>query len=107
MAETQEGRRTRAQTRSYWASHVESWGRSGQSKQAYCRAHGLSPASFYRWCGKVASGEKAKPVFVPLRLPVVSPGGYVLELILATGQRLRVGEGVDPAWGSRWPERKR
>ena len=74
---------------------------SGQSKQAYCRAHELSPANFYRWCGKLAGGEKAKPQFAPLRLPVASPGGYVLELILATGRRVRVADGADPAWVSR------
>ena len=101
MAETGEGKKTRAQARAYWQSHVDGWRGSGQNKQAYCRAHSLNPASFYRWCGKLEGGERAKPQFVPLRLPAVSPGGYVVELILATGQRLRVGDGVDPAWVSR------
>lgn len=52
MAETRIGQRkfgTREERRAYWRGHVEAWSESEQSKQGYCRAHGLNPASFYRW----------------------------------------------------------
>ena len=102
MADTQQSKKTtRAERRAYWQSHIEGWKDSGRSKQAYCREHGLNPTSFYRWCGKLEGAETDKPRFVPLRLGVTAQGGYVVELVLATGGLVRVADGADPKWVSR------
>ncbi len=101
MAADPERRTTRAQRRAYWREHIEQCKRSGQSKQAYCRGHGLNPASFYRWCRKLASGGGKAPAFIPLRLPLASEGSYLVELRLSEGRIVRVADGADPAWVSR------
>ena len=91
-------RRSRAERRAEWQTHVERWQRSGQSKLAYCRAHELNPASFYQWCRKLLGGESERPWFVLVHLPVAASS---IELTLSGGQRLRCSEGVDVVWVSR------
>ena len=94
MAETGQGRTRRAQRRAYWRSHVESWGRSGQSKRDYCREHGLNPASFYRWCGQF-HGQREKPLrLVPVRIS----NGYAVELTLGNGMVMRIAGQAEPKW---------
>lgn len=94
----QRGLSTRDERRAYWLAHVEKWQQSGQSKQAYCREHGLKAGSLYRWCAKLHRGEKLKPTFIPVRLPRVTDNGYALELMLVNGGVLRIGADADPAW---------
>ncbi len=89
---------TREARRAYWQAHLEQWKRSGLSKQAYCREHGLKAASLYRWCAKLGDGEKAKPGFIPLRLSSVVANGFALKLTLGDGRVLRIGTAVDPVW---------
>ena len=91
---------TREGRRAYWQSQVRQWQRSGLSKQAYCREHGLKAASLYRWCARLRAGETTQPGFVPVRLPSVGANGYALELMLVNGGVLRIGAGADPLWVS-------
>lgn len=91
---------TREGRRAYWKSHVEQWQRSGQSKQAYCREHGLKPANLYRWCARLREAQETKPGFIPVRLSNVAPNGHVLELVLVDGRMLRMGADTDPVWVS-------
>ena len=72
MAEATPSKRTpRATRRAYWQGHVQRWRTSGQSKQAYCRKHRLKPANLYRWCAKLADGQRQGPRFVPVQLPML------------------------------------
>ena len=96
----QETLSTREGRWAYWKSHVEQWKRSGLSKQAYCREHGLKAASLYRWCTRLRDREKAKPSFIPVRLPSIAANGYALELELVDGRMLRIGADADPVWVS-------
>ncbi len=89
---------TREERRAYWQAQVEQWQRSGLSKQAYCREHGLTAASLYRWCAKLDDGKKAKPGFIPLRLSGVVANGFALELTLGDGRVVRIGSDADPVW---------
>lgn len=101
MVETEETQKSfRAQRRAHWQSHIEDWKRSGQSKQAYCREHGLNRGSFQRWCGRLLRGKPTQLQFIPVRLPSVLSAGYALELTLANGRVLRIGGDADPAWVS-------
>ena len=97
MAETNPTKRTsRVERRAYWQAHVEGWKDSGQSKQAYCRDHGLKPANLYRWCAKLGEGQRQGPRFVPVQLPVLAGNGYAMELELSGGRLLRIGADADP-----------
>lgn len=83
---------TREGRRAYWREHIENWQQSGQSKQAYCREHGLKSASLYRWCGKLLRGEQRRPQFIPVRLPTIPAKRYAIELMLVNGRVLRIGD---------------
>jgi hypothetical protein len=101
MAETTANKRTsRTERRAYWQAHVQGWRDSGQSKQAYCRDHGLKAANLYRWCAKLGDGQRKGPRLVPVQLPMLAGNGYAMELALSGGRVLRVGADVDPHWVS-------
>ena len=79
-----------------WAERIEAQQRSGMSVKQFCRERGLTEYSFYAWRKRL--GEKG-----PVRFALVEKRGArqesaaeaVLELVLATGERLRIGAGVD------------
>lgn len=84
---------------------VARWQRSGQSGAAFCRRHGINPQKLSYWKRALGLAEPpvrrrraAKPVgFVPVRLvdsPVGSTTTGGLEIALASGDRLMVGQGV-------------
>lgn len=101
MAEVEQIKGTsRAERRAYWQAHVEQWRGGGQSKQAYCREHGLKPANLYRWCAKLDDGEHSGVRFVPVQLPTLTGNRYTLELTLSGGRVLRIGTDADPRWVS-------
>lgn len=74
-------------------SFIEQWKVSGQSQQAYCRAHGVTYHSFHYWYrvykdhqGAGSSAVK-KPAFVPLHLEA-SATRPLVELVFPNGKRL-------------------
>lgn len=87
-----------AERRTYWGSHIEAWRRSGQSKQGYCRKHGLNRGSFQRWCGRLSKETPAQASFIPVRLPAVAGSSHAVELTLRNGRVLRLCGDADPSW---------
>ena len=81
-----------------WAGRIAEQQRSGMSVKQFCKEQGLTEYSFYAWRKRLQ--EKA-----PVRFALVdrrgarqeSPTEAALELVLATGERLRIGAGVDTA----------
>ena len=81
-----------------WAERIAAQQRSGGSVKQFCKEHGLTEYSFYAWRKRLQ--EKG-----PVRFALVerSPrrqertADAMLELVLATGERLRIGVGVDAA----------
>lgn len=81
-----------------WAGRIATQQRSGMSVKQFCKEQGLTEYSFYAWRKRLQ--EKA-----PVRFALVdrrgarqeSPTEAALELVLATGERLRIGAGVDTA----------
>lgn len=79
-----------------WAERIAEQQRSGISVKQFCQERGLTEYSFYAWRKRVR--EKG-----PVRFALVERGGplqelpasAVLELVLRTGERLRIGAGVD------------
>src|SRR5258707_15140050 len=81
-----------------WRRRLRDWQRSGLSVSAFCRRHGLAEKYLYRWRRILAERDAEQAAFVPVRLLTEngSPDG-TLELVLASGRRLRVRRGFDAA----------
>jgi transposase len=81
-----------------WADRIAAQQRSGMSVKQFCKEQGLTEYSFYAWRKRL---EESGPV----RFALVERSARrqectaepVLELVLATGERLRIGTGVDTA----------
>ena len=81
-----------------WAERIAAQQRSGISVKQFCKERGLTEYSFYAWRKRLQESG-------PVRFALVDRSARrqertaepVLELVLATGERLRVGTGVDTA----------
>jgi hypothetical protein len=79
-----------------WAERIATQQRSGISVKQFCKERGLTEYSFYAWRKRLQ--EKG-----PVRFALVERSalqqerttGPVLELVLAIGERLRIGTGAD------------
>lgn len=81
-----------------WAERIAAQLRSGMSVKQFCKEQGLTEYSFYAWRKRLQ--ERG-----PVRFALVERNTRqqerqaegVLELVLGTGERLRIGAGVDSA----------
>jgi transposase-like protein len=81
-----------------WAERIAAQQRSGMSVKQFCKDQGLTEYSFYAWRKRLQEGG-------PVRFALVEKSARrqertaepLLELVLATGERLRIGPGVDIA----------
>jgi hypothetical protein len=81
-----------------WRERLSAQERSGLSVKQFCRERGLKDCTFYAWRKRLR--EKG-----PVRFALVERGRVwqeptteaSLELVLATGERLRISAGVDGA----------
>ena len=81
----------------YWRERLAEQERSGLSVKRFCEEQGLTEQSFYLWRKRFQKQQ-------PMRFALVETGSTWqqratepgLELVLATGERLRIGAGVDP-----------
>ena len=90
------GRRAR-RSRDQWRELLERFEHSGQSREDFCREHGLTLSSFAHWrraLGKTAAGGRvveAAPVFFELTPQPSGPAGsWDVELELGDGVVLRL-----------------
>ncbi len=87
---------TTAARQKKWLELIRQQQQSSLSVSAFCRQHGFSDQSFYNWRKRLAASE-------PVRFALVdaNPSGAdrfaALELILASGDRLRIAPGTDSA----------
>ena len=74
-----------ASKRMQWARRMQAWKRSGQTRVAFCRAHGLSPATFDYWRRLLRQPSRAL-------VPVLVGGAAAMpvEIVLLNGLRLRM-----------------
>jgi transposase-like protein len=81
-----------------WAERIAAQQRSGMSVKQFCKEHGLTEYSFYAWRKRL---QQTGPVRFALvdRSPRQQEHGpeAALELMLTTGERLRISAGVDAA----------
>jgi hypothetical protein len=82
----------------YWRERVSAHERSGLSVNQFCEQQKITEQSFYVWRKRLRNQQ-------PMRFALVEtesaqphgPEGAGLELVLMTGERLRIGASVDPA----------
>ena len=81
-----------------WAERIAAQQRSGMSVKQFCKEQALTEYSFYAWRKRLQESG-------PVRFALVErsvrrqerTAESALELVLATGERLRIGAGVDTA----------
>jgi transposase-like protein len=79
-----------------WAELIRQHGQSKLSVSAFCREHGVSDQSFYSWRKRLSGSEPVRFALVEGRAPVTEDS-LLVELILASGERLRIAAGADAA----------
>ena len=81
-----------------WRERIAEHGRSRQSVTQFCKERGLTECSFYFWRKRL---REAGPVrFALIERGPVRPGSALdacVELLLASGELLRIGSGIDSA----------
>jgi hypothetical protein len=81
-----------------WAERIAAQQRSGITVRQFCKEQGLTEYSFYAWRKRLQKTEPVRFALVDRRVTGQEPATEtVLELVLTTGERLRIGAGVDAA----------
>ena len=81
-----------------WAERIAAQQRSGISVKQFCKEQGLTEYSFYAWRKRLQKKEPVRFALVDRRAARQEPATEAaLELVMATGERLRIGAGVDAA----------
>ena len=79
-----------------WRERIAEQERSGMSVKRFWRERGLTEYSFYAWRKRLRKKEPVRFALVDRgatrQEPVMDAG---LELVLVSGERLRIGAGVD------------
>ncbi len=93
---------TKADQQDFWQMAIETWQASGLSVRQFCKQEGLSLASFYSWRKKLRNATLScrrgdaheSAAFIEVSLPQ-GHSQPVLELVLSSGNILRIPRGVD------------
>lgn len=96
MPETPVQEQPTASARDQWRERIAEHARSGLSIKQFCKDRGIAEHCFYGWRKRL---REAEPVRFALVDHVRAPHApeWSLELLLVTGERLRIGAGVDAA----------
>ena len=79
-----------------WLELIRQQEQSSLSVSAFCRDRGFSDQSFYNWRKKLAAAGPVSFALVDAGASIAGPHTPV-ELILASGDRLRIAPGTDAA----------
>ena len=81
-----------------WRERLAEHGRSGLTVKQFCQERGITQWSFYTWRKRLREQGTVRFALVERgRMQQEQVPASGLELILATGERLRIGAGVDGA----------
>ena len=81
-----------------WAERIAAQQRSGISVKHFCKEQGVSEYSFYAWRKRLHASGPVRFALVERRARRQErTAEAALELVLTTGERLRIGAGVDTA----------
>lgn len=89
----------RQDRREFWARVIDEQEAGGQAVKAFCAERGLSLYNFYFWRRRLReTGPSPRFALVKTKAaPAAEAPGPELEIILVTGERLRIGRGADAA----------
>jgi hypothetical protein len=79
-----------------WRDRIAEQERSGLSVKQFCKERGVSEYSFYTWRKRLAKREPVRFALVNREAAGQEPA-TALELVLMSGERLRIGNGVNAA----------
>ena len=98
MANTNIEERAATSKTDEWAERIAVQQRSGISVKQFCKEQGLTEGSFYAWRKRLQKKEPVRFALVDRRVARQEPATEAaLELVMATGERLRISAGVDAA----------
>jgi len=80
-----------------WRTRISAQERSGISIKRFCQEQGLSEKSFYYWRKRLQTTTSMRFALVEAELRRGTAEHAALELVLRTGERLRISAGVDAA----------
>ncbi|MEN6384796.1 MAG: hypothetical protein ABFD79_06325 [Phycisphaerales bacterium] len=89
----------------FWRMAIETWKSSGLSVRQFCPNEKLTEASFYAWRKKLTGSdlvpeEQDKPKLSEpefIEVTISQNNSSAIELVLASGNTLRIPVGVDSA----------
>jgi transposase-like protein len=88
----------RARTRSRMLALVRQWETSGETRRAFVQRHGVTLSCFDYWRRQVLDGRQddRAVAFAPVRVVADDPatGAGVIEVVLASGERVVIREGA-------------
>ena len=94
MTETIIEKRT-ATKNDQWHERIAEQERSGLSVKQFCKERGLTECSFYAWRKRLRKKNPVRFALVERLALQERATEALLELVLANGERLRIGTGVD------------
>jgi hypothetical protein len=96
MTETKIEERAASPKADEWTERIAAQQSSGTSVKQFCKEQGLTEYSFYAWRKRLQKKEPVRFALVDRRAARQEPATEAaLELVWATGERLRIGAGVD------------
>ena len=82
--------------RKQWTKLIAEQEASGQKVGAFCQERSIKENCFYRWRKRLQQSEPVRFALLEPKEEIVA-GASGLELIMASGERLRIANGVDAA----------
>jgi len=88
--------KTAEERTAYWRERIAEQERGGVPVQQFCKDKGIAEQSFYVWRKRLRKPEATRFALVETGAAQNAPKNE-LELILVTGERLRIGADVNPS----------
>ena len=82
--------------REYWSRLVAEQEASGEKARPFCRERGIGEYAFYHWRKRLSEDQAVRFAVLETKPPSAATPA-ALELGLNSGERLRIGVGVDAA----------
>lgn len=80
-----------------WRTRISAQERSGISVKQFCKQQGVTKQSFYYWRKRLPTTTSMRFALVEAEPRRGTAEHTALELVLTTGERLRISAGVDAA----------
>ena len=82
--------------RKYWSRLIAEQEASGQKARPFCRERGIGEYAFYHWRKRLSEDQAVRFAVLETKAPnAATPAAP--KLVLSSGERLRIGPGVDAA----------